>query len=117
MKKLLPAVLLLTSLLSACVVLPGGRRGHGPDGVLIAPLLPSIVVLETEPYYFHSGFHYHYDNGRWFYARSRGGPWIDLPRDRYPREVRFKGKKTKRDRGRDRHDRDWDDRRRDGRRY
>lgn len=102
MKRLLIPTLLAVSLLTACAVVPGGR-GHGPDGVMIVPLLPPVVVLDVEPFYFYSGFHYHYLNDRWYYSRSRSGPWTDLPRDHYPNEVRFKGRDRDRDRGRDRH--------------
>ena len=123
MKKLLIATIILGSLLTACAVVPVGGRGHGPDRVVIAPILPSIVVLEAEPYYFHSGYYYHYNNSRWFYSQSRSGPWADLPRDRYPKEVRYKDKEGhNRDRDRDnrrddrgRDDRDHDNRGRDDR--
>ena len=97
-------MLIAVSLLAACAVVPAGR-GHRAEGVIIAPMLPSVVVLETEPYFIYKGFHYHYDNGRWFYSRSKNGPWADLPRDHYPKEVRFKKKDGKRD-----HDRDYDHR-------
>ena len=70
-----------------------GGRGHdtGPGlQVLIAPPLPSIVLFDTEPYYVQEGYHYHYQNNGWYYSRSRSGPWTSLPKDRYPREVRYK---------------------------
>lgn len=103
MKRIVITILIGISL-AACVAVPTGRHGHG-GGVMVVPLLPSIVVLGAEPYYFQDGYHYHYNNGRWFYARSRSGPWVDLPRDHYPKEVRFK----ERDRDHDRdHDRDRD---------
>ena len=65
----------------------------GPHGarVAIAPPLPVAVEL-ADPYYVYGGYHYYYDNDRWYYSHSKGGRWIDLPRDRYPREVRFKAK-------------------------
>ena len=106
-KRIFLAVLLALFMLSACVVVPG-RRGHG---VVVVPPLPSIVVLEEEPYYHHSGYYYYYQNNRWSYSNSRSGPWVDLPRDHYPKEVRFKerGGGDKRDgdskRGHDRGDR------------
>lgn len=84
-------MLVAVSLLTGCVVLPGGRD-HRSDGFMIAPILPPLVVLDTEPFYFYSGFHYHYTNDRWLYSRSRKGPWAELPRDRYPKDVRFKGR-------------------------
>ncbi len=97
MKRIFLAVLLVAFMLSACVVVPG-RRGHG---VVVAPPLPSIVVLEEEPYYHHSGYSYYYQNNRWFYSNSRSGPWLDLPRDHYPKEVRFKEKGSGDERGQD----------------
>lgn len=120
MKRILLATIILGSLLTACTVMPVGGRGHGPDRVVIAPFLPSIVVLEAEPYYFQSGYHYYYNDNRWFYSHSKNGPWTDLPRDRYPKETRFKGRDGRQDRDRDhdnrgRGDRDRDDRDRDDR--
>lgn len=106
MKRILVSALAAAALLTACAVVPAGR-GYHSDGVVIAPILPPLVVLDVEPYYFYSGYHYHYTNDRWLYSRSRTGPWFNLPRDRFPREVRFK------ERG---HDQRYDDRRRDDRR-
>lgn len=99
------AALLAALLLSACVVAPAG-----PDYV-VAPALPLTVELGAEPYYYQSGFYYYYNNNRWSYSHERTGPWRDLPRDRYPRETRFRGHDGRgdRDRGRDR-DRDYRDR-------
>jgi hypothetical protein len=96
MKNLLIAVLLAMFLFAGCVVSPGHHRG---SGVVVVPALPSVVVLESEPYYFHGGYHYYYQNDRWSYSRSRSGPWVELPRDRYPKEVRFKGRGDERGRG------------------
>ena len=105
MKRLTVAVLFAASLLTtACAVVP---TGHG--GAVVVPILPPLVVLDTEPYYFYQGYHYHYRDRHWFYSRSRRGPWGELPRDHYPRELRFKD----RDRGRGRGDRDRDRSRRD----
>jgi hypothetical protein len=92
-------------LLSACVVAPAD---YGP-GVVVAPALPLIVELGAEPYYYQSGYHYHYDSNRWRYSNSRSGPWTDLPRSHYPKETRFK------DRGNGRGD-GWRDDRDDDRR-
>jgi len=94
--------------LTACAVVPTGGRG-GP-GLTVVPLLPQLVILDTEPYYFYNGFHYHYNNDRWYYSRSRSGPWTDLPRDHYPKEVRFKGRDRQHDRGRGDDDRRYDGR-------
>jgi len=100
MKSIFLAMVVAAGILSACVV-GTDRRGRG---VVVVSPLPSIVVLEEEPYYFHGGYHYHYRDNAWFYSHSRGGPWIDLPRSHYPKELRFKGK--------DKGDRRDDDRRR-----
>jgi len=100
MKRILISMFIAVSLLTACVVLPAGRRGHSSGGVMIAPFLPPIVVLGAEPYYSYSDFYYHYTNHRWYYSRSRRGPWAELPRNRYPKEVRFKGKDRIQNRGR-----------------
>ncbi len=97
MKRIFLAVLLAAFMLSACMVVPG-RRGHG---VVMVPPLPSIVVLEAEPYYYHSGYYYYYQNDRWSYSNSRRGPWAELPRGHYPKEVRFKDRGRGDERGRD----------------
>ena len=103
MLKMLIVVPFTALLLTACVVTP---THHG--GLLVAPALPLIVELGTEPYYYQSGYYYHYNNDRWSYSNARSGPWSDLPRSHYPKEVRFTGGHD--DRGRRGHDRD----RRDG---
>ncbi|MDF1576849.1 MAG: hypothetical protein P1P81_00210 [Desulfobulbales bacterium] len=108
MQRTLISALVVMLLLSACAVVPG-RRG----GVEMVPLLPPVVVLDVEPYYVHNGYHYHYRNGAWLYSTSRNGPWLDLPRSHYPKEVRYKGKRGGQGRGRDKDkDRDHDNRRR-----
>jgi hypothetical protein len=95
MKRILLAVLLGVFLYVGCMVGPGYRG----SGMVVVPALPSIVVLEAEPYYYQSGYHYHYQNERWYYSNARSGPWAELPRDRYPREVRFKDRGHDRGRG------------------
>lgn len=95
MKSLLVAVLFAAFLFVGCVVAPG----HRGSGMVVVPALPSIVVLESEPYYYQGGYHYHYQNDRWYYSNARSGPWAELPRDRYPKEVRFKDRGH--ERGRD----------------
>ena len=94
MKRILLVIPFVVFLLVGCAV----TTGHHGEAVIV-PALPSIVVLETEPYYFYSGYHYHYRDDRWFYSSSRSGPWMELPRDRYPKEVRFKGRGDERGRG------------------
>ncbi len=103
------AVLIAAFLFAACMVGPGYR-----GDVVVAPALPSVVILEDEPYYYYGGYYYFYEGDRWRYSNSRGGPWRDLPRDRYPGEVRFKHRDRDRDedRGRgERRERDEGDRR------
>jgi cytochrome c peroxidase len=103
MKRLFLAVPLGVFLFVGCVVGPGYRG----SGVVVVPALPTVVVLEEEPYYFHAGYHYHYRDNRWFYSNARSGPWVELPRDRYPKEVRHKGRGDERGRGEKRgHDKD-----------
>lgn len=104
-------MIIALSLLTSCVMVPAGR-GHHPNRVMIAPILPPLVILDTEPYYYYSDFYYYYTNDRWYYSKSRKGPWNDLPRDRYPKRVRYKGKDRRWD-----DDRRHDDRRHDDRRY
>ena len=96
--------LLGTLLLAGCVVSPA----YGPD-YGVAPALPITVDLDVEPY-FYGGFYYYYhqNDHHWTYAHDRAGPWRELPKDRYPREIRFKDHEQYRDRNRererDRHD-------------
>ena len=83
-------------------------RGYAaPDvQITIAPPLPSIVILQDDPYYNSGGYYYWYNNDAWYYSRSRDSrDWKPLPRDRYPREFKFKGRHWDRDKGWDRDDR------------
>ena len=73
-------------MLSGCLIVPAPRSGP----VVLAPPLPSVVWLETEPYYVSGGYTYYYQHNNWYYSRQRGGPWVGLPRDRYPKEVRYR---------------------------
>jgi hypothetical protein len=111
MDRMLFSALLTALLLNACVVAPAHR---GPVYV-VAPALPLVVELGTEPYYYQGGYYYYYNNDRWSYSNARTGPWMDLPRDRYPREIRYKNREQGRDRGRNdgrdrEQDRDYRDR-------
>ena len=92
MKKFLIVGLPMVCLLMGCMVGPGPR---GSGGVVIVPALPSVVVLEAEPYYQQGSYFYFYQNNSWSYSNSKSGPWVELPRDRYPKEVKLK------DQGRD----------------
>lgn len=71
----------------------------GPHGttVTVAPPLPVVVEL-YEPYYVYKNYYYHYKGERWYYSSKKTGPWTELPRDRYPREIRHKGPVYDRDR-------------------
>lgn len=80
------AGLVLAFLVAGCLVAPGRRGGS----VVVVPFLPPIVELGAEPYYVHEGYHYHYQNNGWYYANARTGPWVALPRDHYPKEVRYR---------------------------
>lgn len=108
MKRLLLALFFAGLLLPACVVTPGPP---GP-GVYLAPPLPDVVVLDVEPYYYSGGYYYYYQGNAWYYSNSRGGPWYYLPRERWPRETRFKhgerGERYEREERRERgeHERD-----------
>jgi hypothetical protein len=97
MKSLVLVVLFAMFTLTACVVSPG-PPGYG--GAVVSPL-PATVELGTDPYYFHNGYYYYYQNNNWRYSRSRGGPWTDLPRSYWPKEIRHRGRDEDRDRGGD----------------
>jgi hypothetical protein len=67
--------------------------GHEGRGAVVVPPLPAIVELDMEPFFLHDGYVYHYhDDHRWTYSPSRNGPWRELPRGHYPKELRWKGK-------------------------
>ena len=95
MKKFLFTIVLSVVMLASCAAYVGP---HGA-GVAIAPPLPVSEEL-VDPYYVYGGYHYYYHDDRWYYSESKAGRWKDLPRDRYPKEVRYKGKG---------HDKDWKD--------
>jgi len=80
------AVGLLLMMVVGCLIVPG-PRGR-PE--ILAPPLPSVVWLETEPYYVNGGYTYYYRNNNWYYSHQRSGPWVELPRDRYPKETRYR---------------------------
>lgn len=90
MYRKLYVALLAAPLLTACVVVPP-QQGH-EYGYAVAPALPVVVELGVEPYYYHGGYYYYYNNDNWSYSNAKTGPWRELPRDRYPREVRFHGR-------------------------
>ena len=95
MKKTMLAGLLVAFVSAGCLMMPGPR-----GGVSIVPILPPVVELGPEPYYVQGEYYYYYNNNGWYYSRSRGGPWVDLPRDHYPREVRYRHDRDERGDGR-----------------
>ena len=92
MKRLLSMVLVAifaSFMLTACLVSPG----PGGYGVEVAPPLPAVVEVDVaQPYYYQSGYHYFYQNDRWHYSRSRSGPWTELPRSHWPKEIRHRNR-------------------------
>lgn len=88
MKRVSLVMLLVMLMLAACII-PNGRGGL----MVVPPPLPPIVEIGPDPFYYQEGYHYQYrDNDRsWYYSHDRSGPWEPLPRDRYPKETRFKG--------------------------
>jgi len=101
MKKTMILSFIAAMLAAGCVVVPGGPGPHA--GAVVVPFLPPVVVLGDEPYYHHEGFYYHYRDNRWYYSRSRKGPWSDLPRNHYPKEVRHGRRGQRKGMGRDRY--------------
>ena len=85
----------LTIVLAGCMTGSGTRS----ERVTSVPPLPELVVLGTEPYYVRDGYHYYYKNDTWFYSRSTRGPWKDLPKGHYPKEVKFSDRGPERDGG------------------
>ncbi|MGA7826752.1 MAG: hypothetical protein WCA04_03770 [Geobacteraceae bacterium] len=94
MKELLVVSLFSLLILTACVVTPGPSE-YG--GVTVSPL-PSVVILGSDPYYYQNGYYYYYQNNNWQYSKSRGGPWRELPRSHWPKEVRHGDKNYHQDR-------------------
>lgn len=83
-KVLLPVLSIL--LLSACIVT--GRPGGGLE---VVPILPAVVEVDSDNYYAHGGFHYFYNNERWYYSSTRNGQRMELPRSHWPKETRRHG--------------------------
>jgi hypothetical protein len=77
---------LATMMFSGCLMAPYPPN----ETVMMAPALPSVVWLDTSPYYVNNGYTYYYHNNGWQYSQHRRGPWVELPRDRCPKEVRYK---------------------------
>ena len=73
------------TLFTGCYLTPG----PGGVGVSIVPALPVVVELQDDPFFNQGVYYYYYQDDRWSYASHKSGPWVELPRDRYPREVRY----------------------------
>jgi hypothetical protein len=109
MKKTVIAALISAFLVAGCAIGFSGRH-HG-GSMIIVPALPETVEIDADQYYSQGGYYYRYQGNVWVYSESRQGPWVDLPRSHYPKQVRYKGQG---DQGRDhndgqqgdRHDRD-----------
>lgn len=100
MKKAFFVLVFAALMLTACFVTSGHR---GEVGIVIAPPLPPVVELEfPDAFYFYNDYYYHYRDNDWYYSRSQSGPWNNLPRDRHPREVRYKNRGGDRDGGNER---------------
>jgi hypothetical protein len=101
MKSFVLVALFAAFALTACIVTPGPTGYGGSYGSTVVSPLPSIVVLGDDPYYYQNGYYYFYQNNNWRYSHSRSGPWTELPRSHWPKEIRHRGKDQDRDRGRD----------------
>ncbi len=88
MKHLVLVALCALFMLSGCVIAPAPPPGYEVE---VAPPLPAVIELGVEPYYYHSGYYYFYDHDNWRYSRSRSGPWNELPRSHWPKEIRRGG--------------------------
>jgi hypothetical protein len=62
--------------------------------------LPAIVVLDADSYYQQGGYYYYYQNNNWRYSTSRNGPWMQLPKSHWPKEIRYRDRGDDRDRDR-----------------
>ncbi len=85
------AALFVALMLTACVVAPVS------PGYEVAPPLPSVVVID-EPYYYQGGYYYYYQNDRWQYSKARSGPWTELPRSHWPKEIKRKERREREER-------------------
>lgn len=81
---ILPVFSLLV--LGGCMVAP--VRG---GGLQVIPILPALVEVDYDNYYSHGGYHYFYNDDRWYYASSRNGRRSELPRSHWPKETRRRG--------------------------
>jgi hypothetical protein len=104
MKKTAIVAAITAFLLAGCAL---GFNRHG--NLVVVPALPTTIEVDADQYYFQNGYYYHHDNNVWVYSQSRQGPWNNLPRSHYPKEVHFRGHEEKnhdiRDQDNQRHDR------------
>lgn len=93
MKKSMLGVLISAFLIASCMI--GVRGGRHGDHLVIVPALPAIVEIDADQYYSQNGYYYRYQGNVWVYSQSREGPWAELPRSHYPREVRYRGQQER----------------------
>jgi hypothetical protein len=86
MKKTMIIAAISAFLFAGCAI---GFNRHG--NLVVVPALPTTVELDADQYYYQNGYYYHHDGDIWVYSQSRQGPWVNLPRSHYPREVRYRG--------------------------
>jgi hypothetical protein len=86
MKTKLVVLMFSAFMLTACMVTPGPG-----GGLQVIPILPTVVELDGDGYYAHGGYHYFYDNERWYYSSTRDGARSELPRSHWPKETRRRG--------------------------
>jgi hypothetical protein len=89
MKKTVIVALISAFLVTGCTV--GFIGGHHGGNMVIVPALPVTVELDADQYYYQNGYYYNYQGNVWLYSESRQGPWLQLPRSHYPREVHYRG--------------------------
>jgi len=83
MKSRLIITMALALMLSGCFI------AHRPGGGMeVVPILPVIVEVDMDSHYEYNGYHYFYANDRWYYSNIRNGRRRELPRSRWPREIR-----------------------------
>ena len=100
---------IFTTLMSM-LLLTGVAFGRINVSVVLVPPLPVVVELDAGNHYYQNGYYYYHRGDVWQYSKYRHGPWRHLPRDRYPREVRYKNHDHgERGYGHDNrhHDRNW----------
>lgn len=89
------------SMLAGCVVAPDPYYGSGGG---YAPPLPDVVELYDRPTYYYGGYHYLYDDNRWYYNRNTRDHWKQLPRSHWPKDTRYNRDDHRQDNWNKRHD-------------